>query len=126
MERFYEPGIGGAKMRGGTNESGDCETICGDRLCNFLSHLLYSHTRHSKLSHTKLKAYFVEKNVSNQGNYSSHILKMIGQLIFNFSGYTKMRLPNLVEHDTLHEVNFNLQENYRIKLKTSNIGLDLF
>ena len=48
--------------------------------------------------HRKLK-------VSNQGIYSS---QMIGQLIFNFSGYTKMRLPNLVEHDTLHEVNSNL------------------
>ena len=95
------------KMRGGTNESGDCETICGDRLCNFLSHLLYSHTSHSKLS-LKIESFVAEKNVSNQGIYSSHILKMIGQLIFNFSGYTKMRLPNLVEHDTLHEVNFNL------------------
>ena len=29
---------------------------------------------------------------------------MIKQIIVIFSGYTKMRLPNLVEHDTLHEV----------------------
>ena len=97
-------------MRGGTNESGDCETICGDRLCNFLSHLFSSHTSHSKLS-PKIES-FVEKTVTIRVIficiYGSHILKMIGQLIFNFSGYTKMRLPNLVEHDTLHEVNFNL------------------
>ena len=31
------------------------------------------------------------------------------QNIWLFSGYTKMRLPNLVEHDTLHEVIYNLQ-----------------
>ena len=33
----------------------------------------------------------------------------------DFSGYTKMRLPNLVEHDTLHEVTIVINTIYLAK-----------